>query len=418
MGLLSRFAGTARPAPVNIADPAFKANPFPYYARLRDESPVVRVTLPTREAGWLVTRYDDVAAVLKDDRFVKDTANALSPEQAAAQPWFRRAFKVLKRNMLQLDPPDHTRLRGLVNVAFTPRLVEQMRGRVQELADDLLDAAARRGTADLVRDFALPLPTTVIAEVLGVPAADREKFHRWSTALVAASASNWALLRAVPGAWALMRYIRGIVRRRRADPRDDLTTALVRAEAAGDRLTEDELLAMIFLLLIAGHETTVNLIAGGLLALLEHPAQLDRLRADPGLIKPAVEELLRFVTPVDLATERYTAGAVAVGGVTIPRGEMVYAVLGSANHDERQFPDPESLDVGRDPNRHLAFGLGTHFCLGASLARLEGQVALGTLVRRFPGLRLAVAAESLPWRRGILLRGLEALPVVLGPGAG
>ncbi len=402
MGLLSRSAGAATPGPVDLAAPAFKANPFPYYARLRDESPVVRVTLPTREAGWLVTRYDDVTAVLKDDRLVKDTARALTPAQAAAQPWFRRAFRTLKRNMLQLDPPDHTRLRGLVTVAFTPRLVEQLRGRVQRLADDLLDAAARPGTADLVRDFALPLPATVIAEVLGVPAADRDRFHRWSNALLAASASNWALLRAVPSAWALMRYIRDIIRRRRADPRDDLTTALVRAEAAGDRLSEDELVAMIFLLLVAGHETTVNLIAGGLLALLEHPAQWDRLRADP----------------VDVATERYTAEAVTVGGVTIPRGEMVYAVLGSANHDERQFPDPEALDVGRDPNRHLAFGLGTHFCLGAALARLEGQVALGTLARRFPRLRLAVAPGAVRWRRGLPLRGLEALPVVFGSGAG
>jgi cytochrome P450 PksS len=417
MSLIASLTGRGRPSPrdaVNIASPAFKANPYPYYARLRAEAPVHHTTLPTREMAWLVTRYDDVAAVLKDERFVKNTANALTPEQAARRPWFRKIFKPLQRNMLDLDPPDHTRLRALVSKAFIPRLVEQMRERIQRLTDDLLDAAQARGSVDLIHDFALPLPTTVIAEMLGVPVADRHKFHRWSNALLAAASSTWGMVKAVPNAWALMRYVRKIVKKRRADPQDDLVTALTRAEEAGDTLSEDELVAMVFLLLVAGHETTVNLIGNGTLALLEHPDQMDRLRNDPALIKPAVEELLRYTSPVDMATERYAREDVPVAGVTIPRGEMVFAVIASANRDERQFPNPDALDITREPNRHLSFGLGAHFCLGAPLARLEGQIAIGTLLRRVPDLRLTVAPDALRWRRGLVLRGLEALPVAFG----
>ena len=219
------------------------------------------------------------------------------------------------------------------------------------------------------------------------------------------------MLKAIPSAMAFLRYIRRLVASRRADPRDDLVSALVQAEEAGEQLSEDELVAMVFLLLVAGHETTVNLIGNGMLALLKNPDQMERLRADPTLIKSAVEELLRYDSPLETATERYAREDVTIAGVTIPRGGLVYAVLASANRDERQFPDPDALDITREPNRHLSFGLGPHFCLGAPLARLEGQVAIGTLLRRLPDLRLAVAPESLRWRRGLVLRGLEALPV-------
>jgi cytochrome P450 len=415
MGLFANSAGKGRSPrdPVNIASPGFKADPFPFYARLRAEAPAYRMTLPTREPAWLITRYDDVAMVLKDGRFVKDTANALTPGEAANQRWFRKLFKSLKRSMLNLDPPDHTRLRGLVK-AFSPRLIEQMRGRIEVLTDELLDAARGRGRMDLIRDYAMPLPSTIIAEMLGVPAEDRHSFHRASNAIISAASSSWAMVKAVPGAWSLLRYIRQIVRKRRADPRDDLVSALARAEEAGDRLSEDELLAMIFLLLVAGHETTVNLIGNGLLALLENPDQMDRLRNDPALIRPALEELLRYSCPVEMATERYTREDVTIAGVTIPRGEMVFAVIASANRDDRQFADPDTLDLTREPNRHLAFGLGPHFCLGAPLARLEGQVAISTLLRRVPDLRLTGAPDVPRWRRGLLLRGLESLPVALG----
>jgi cytochrome P450 PksS len=397
--------------PVNIASPEFKANPYPFYARLRAEAPVCRVTLPTRETAWLITRYDDVARVLKDECFVKDTANALTREQAARQPWFRKVFKVLKRNLLNVDPPDHPRLRALVQKAFTPRLIEQMRERIQKLTDELLDKVQGRGRMDLIRDYALPVPTTIIAEMLGVPREDRHAFHGWSNAVVSAGSSTWGLLKAIPNAGALIRYLRRIIKKRRADPQDDLVSALARAEEAGDTLSEDELLAMVFLLLVAGHETTVNLIGSGTLALLEHPDQREKLRDDPALIQPALEELLRYTSPVEMATERYAREDVMMAGVTIPRGEMVFAVIASANRDDRQFTNPDALDITREPNRHLAFGLGPHFCLGAPLARLEGEIAISTLLRRAPDLRLTVPPERLRWRRGLLLRGLEALPV-------
>jgi cytochrome P450 len=417
MGLFSFLTrkGPSLHDPVNIASPAFKANPYPFYARLRAEAPVYRVTLPTKERAWLVTRYDDVATVLKDERFVKDTLNALTPEQAANQPWFRKLklVKALARNMLDRDPPDHTRLRALVSKAFTSRRIEHMRERIQALTHELLDNVQDRGRMDLIHDYALPLPTTIIAELLGVPVADRHRFHRWSNAL---NLSNtwWGLLKAILNLSAFIRYIRKLIKRRRADPQDDLVSALAQADEEGDTLSEEELVAMVILLLVAGHETTVNLIGNGTLALLEHPDQMEKLRNDPALLKPAVEELLRYASPVETATARYAREDVTIAGVTIRRGEMVGAVIASANRDERQFANPDTLDITREPNKHLSFGLGNHFCLGTPLARLEGQIAIGTLLRRVPDLRLNVAAAALRWRRGLVLRGLEALPVAFG----
>jgi cytochrome P450 len=317
--------------------------------------------------------------------------------------------------MLDLDDPDHARLRALVSKAFTPRLIERLRGRIETLCEELLDAMKRqrerKSGTDLVVGYALPLPATVIAELLGVPVEDKAKFHRWSNRLVSVS-SGRDMLSALPAALSLVRYLRRLVERRRADPQDDLITALIRAEEADDRLSEDEDRKRAFLLLVAGHETTVNLIASGTLALLEHPQQTERLRRDPSLAKPAVEELLRYTSSVEMATERYAREDTQIAGTTIPRGELVLAVLGSANRDERHFEDPETLDLARDPNRHLAFGRGgVHHCLGAPLARMEGQIALNAFLRRFPGARLA--PETLRWRRGLFLRGLERLPLVL-----
>jgi cytochrome P450 len=401
----------------DLASPAFKANPYPFYARLRAEAPVWRATLRDRRTAWLVTRYEDVARMLKDDTFAKDKLNAMDPEQRSKTPWVPGFLKPLERNMLDLDDPDHVRLRALVSRAFTPRLIERLRGRIESLCEELLDAMERerkrKGGTDLVAGYALPLPATVIAELLGVPAEDHAKFHRWSNRLVSVS-SGRDILRALPAALSFVRYLRNLVERHRADPEDDLITALIRAEEAGDKLSEDELLAMAFLLLVAGHETTVNLVASGTLALLEHPEQTERLRREPSLVKPAVEELLRYTSPVELVTERYARQDTEIGGRRIPRGGLVLAVLGSANRDERHFEDPDALDLARDPNRHLAFGRGgVHHCLGAPLARMEGQIALNALLRRFPGARLAMAPETLRWRRGLFLRGLERLPLVL-----
>ena len=397
----------------DLASPHFKADPFGFYARLRATAPVYRVALPGKRSAWLVTRYDDVAAVLKDDRIVKDPLNALSEEQRAKQPWMPAFLAPLSRNMLDLDGEEHARLRSLVHKAFTPRLIEQLRDRVQTLADDLLSVAEKTGQLDLIHDYALPLPITVISDLLGVPQADRQQFGHWSRRIVSVTTSPLDLPATLPAIWQFMRFVRRLCAIRRADPQDDLLTALLRAREAGDSLSEDELLAMVILILIAGHETTVNLIGNGTLALLENPEQLALLREDSTLSKSAVEELLRFTSPVEMATERYAREPLTIAGTTIPRGEQVLAVLASANHDERQFAQPGLLDLNRAQNRHLAFGQGVHYCLGAPLARLEGQLAINTLLRRAPNLRLTVPAESLRWRRGMFLRGLERLPLAL-----
>jgi cytochrome P450 PksS len=400
---------------VSIAASEFKADPFPFYRRLRERAPVYRAKLPDGQMAWLVTRYDDVVRVLTDGRFAKDAFRVLSKEQLAASPWLAKLFTPLllplARHMLNRDPPDHTRLRALVQQAFSPRLVEGMRGRIQSLADELLDRVKRQGRMDLIADYALPIPTTVIAEMLGVPVRDRHKFHHWSSAMLSAGSSRFGLLWAMPSALRFMRYIRRLIRIRRADLRDDLIGALITAKEDSERLSDDELLSMVLLLIVAGHETTVNLIASGMLALLQHPDQLERLRSDPALIKPAVEELLRFTAPVETATERFATEEVELAGVKIGRGDLVLAAIASANRDESQFINPDTLDIGREPNRHLAFGQGIHFCLGASLARLEGQTAINTLLARTRDLQLAVDPTRLRWRSGLVLRGLKALPV-------
>ena len=398
----------------DLASPQFNADPYPFYAHLRAEAPVYRTTLPHKQVAWLVTRYEDVVDTLKDERFVKDRLNATSPGDNAKTPWVPGIFKLLTRNMLDVDEPDHTRLRALVRKAFTPRLIEQLRGHIQTLCEDLLDAAQRKGSMELISDYALPVPATVIADLLGVPAEDRRKFHRWSSKIVSVSPGAEAGLeglRVIPSVWSFMRYLRKKFEQRRADPKDDLITALVQAEEAGDKLSEDELLAMGFLLLVAGHETTVNLVASGTLTLLDHPEQVNMLRRNPALIRSAVEELLRYTSPVQIATERYAGEDVTIAGTPIPRGGLVLAVLGSANRDERQFENPDTLDITRDPNKHLSFGKGIHHCLGAALARMEAQIALDTLLRRFLNLHLTEAPESLRWRRGLFLRGLENLPL-------
>ncbi len=257
------------------------------------------------------------------------------------------------------------------------------------------------------------MPLTIISEILGVPPADREKFRRWTKTVIALTASPNVMLLGFPQLFAILRYLRHSFKAHREHPQDDLISALVRVEEAGDQLTEDELLAMVFILLVAGHETTVNLIGSGTLALLENPDQFALLRQKPELIKNAIEELLRYVNPVEQATQRFAWEDVTLHGVTIPKGEMVLAVIASANRDEQQFDHADQLDITRQDNKHLAFGQGVHFCIGAPLARLEGQIAINALVQRLPTLRLKAAPETLRWRAGLTVRGLEALPVWL-----
>lgn len=395
---------------VDITAPAFKADPFPFYARLRAEAPVFPVAVRGRGRAWLVTRYDDVQSLLRDGRLAKDPRSAMTPAQLRKAPWVPPMFKPLMQNLLGLDPPDHTRLRALVHKAFTPRIIERMRGQVETLADELLDAAAPRGRMDLIADYATPLPLTVIGRILGVPPQDNDRFHHWTSMFVTAG-TNRNLFQLVPAFTAFLRYMRRLVKQRTADPRDDLISALAQAKEGGDELNEDEILAMIFILLSAGHETTLNLIGSGTLALLQHPDQLARLRDEPALGRPAVEELLRYVTPAETATERYPREDLTIAGTTVPRGEMVLGVIASANRDARVFEDPDVVDVGRQDNPHLSFGQGIHYCVGAPLARMEGQIGIAALLRRLPGLRLGVPADRLRWRGSFVVRGMEELPV-------
>ena len=393
--------------PTNITTAKFKTDPFPTFKRWRDHSPVVPVKLLGRRA-WIVTRYNDVQAALKDERLVKNRRDARDATQK--EPWMPAFLKPLERNMLDLDAPDHTRLRSLVHLAFTPRLIGQMQNRVHGLAHELIDRVQARGQMDLVHDFALQVPMTIISEMLGIDERDRANFHRWSSVAVSMSTPLDGLL-AMPSLYQFVGFLRRLIRERRLEPRDDLTSALVKAEAEGSRLSEDELIAMVTILLIAGHETTVGLIGNGALALLENPDHLKRLRAQPDLMKSAVEELTRFTAPVLMATERYARETLSVAGVEIPKGELVLAALGSANHDETQFENPESLVLDRKNNKHLGFGQGAHYCIGAPLARLEASIAFQVLLERLPNLRLVVKSENLRWNSGFATRNLKTLPV-------
>ena len=316
--------------------------------------------------------------------------------------------------MLFRDPPDHTRLRALVSRAFTPRVVEAMRPHIQEIVDGLLDRVQGARGMDVIEDLAYPLPVTVICEMLGVPTADQDVFKQWSADIARSldaailPAGSDVITRGQEAGDALREYFRSLIAVRRKQPRPDLLSALIAAEEQGDKLSEPELLATCSLLLIAGHETTVNLIGNGLFALLRHPAELQALTDDPALIQTGVEELLRFDGPVQ-RTGRMTMADVEIGGRQIPKGSIVAAVIGAANRDPAHFPDPDRLDVSRQENRHIAFGFGIHFCLGAPLARIEGQVAIGTLLRRWRALKLV--SDTPEWRESSVLRGLKTLPV-------
>jgi cytochrome P450 len=298
---------------------------------------------------------------------------------------------------------------GLVSKAFTPRMIEQLRPRIQQITDELLDAVQPCGQMDLIHDFASPLPITVICEMLGIPATDRQQFRTWTQTVVNASSQRDPAIRVAVEAF--RHYIKTLLAEKRAHPGSDLTSSLVSVEENGELLSENELREMIFLLIVAGHETTVNLIGNGTLALLQHPDQMHRLQRHPSLILSAIEELLRYTAPLSLSDERWATEDIALHGKVIRKGEMVFAFLIAANTDPQQFPDPELLDIARQENQHLAFGKGIHYCLGAPLARLEGQIAFGTLLQRLPNLRLASDPEQLIWNSNPMLHGLTSLPV-------
>jgi cytochrome P450 len=376
----------------------FREDPYSLYRYLLAAAPVQWNDLL---GAWTLARYADVSEALTDPRY---SAN----RNIGSEP--RESYQFAK-SMLVSDPPDHTRLRALVQKAFTPRMIEQLRPRIMAVVGELLDRIAEKGGRfDLIEDLAYPLPVVVIAELLGVPTTDRATFHDWSAAVAASLdplLSSELAERAGDSRNALHAYFRSIIAERRREPKSDLISALVAVEERGDILSEPELVVMCNLLLIAGHETTVNLIGNGVLALLRNPDQLERLRGAPELIGSAVEELLRYDSPVQL-TGRIVTQPITIGGQAIAAGDWVLPLLGAANHDPAQFADPDKLDLSRSPNPHLGFGRGIHFCLGAPLARVEGQIAIGALVRRFPKLRLA----GDPVRRDqITLRGLKSLPL-------
>ena len=390
----------------NPSLPEFHANPYPFYHRLRAVEPVHQTPM----GFWVLTRYDDAVMVLRDPRFGRDGFEQV----LAAVYGDDKESGRLPRSMLFRDPPDHTRLRALVSKAFTPRVIEGMRTHIQDIVDRLLDRVQDSKAMDVIADLAYPLPVTVICEMLGVPAKDQGTIRQWSSDVarsldaIGMPSDAEMVTRGRAARRALGDYFHRLLPERRQHPQSDLLSLLIAAEERGDKLSEGELLATCVLLFIAGHETTVNLIGNGVLALLRHPDQLERLSNEPTLIQSAVEELLRYDSPVQ-RTARMTNTDVEVDGRKIAKGSMVVATIGAANRDPAQFPDPDRLDITRRDNRHIAFGFGIHFCLGAPLARVEGQVALGTLLRRMPGLALQAATPE--WRESSTLRGLKALPV-------
>ncbi|RKR86950.1 cytochrome P450 [Micromonospora pisi] len=403
------MTGQAAAAPPSSPfDAAFVADPYPTYAALREAGPVHQVTLPDGSAVWLVTRYADVRAALADQRLSLDKANSDGSWRGFSLP------PALDANLLNMDPPNHTRIRRLIAQAFGPQRIAGLRPRVEAAAQELLDRVAAHGHADLVADFAGPLPVTVISDLLGVPEADRAALRGWTDVMLSPPADDPRA-----GARVIMRlqeFLVALIADKRRQPGDDLLSAMIAArdtEADGgtDRLSEDELTSLAFLVLFAGYENSVHLIGTGLLALLRHPEQLDAVRAAPELPAGAVEELLRYEPPAPVAFRRFPLTDVTIGGVHIPAGAAILVNVAAANRDPLRFDQPELLDVNRSDSGHLTLGHGIHYCVGAPLARLELQVAIGAVIRRFPKLTLAVDPADLSWRPSFRTRGLRSLPV-------
>ncbi len=386
---------------------ANRANPHEVYAQMRRDQPICPLIGPVSgNVFWFFTRYDDCIAAFKDPRIGKELHKHLAPGEKHPFGENDPNFDAINRHLLNLDPPDHTRLRALVHKAFTPALVENLRGRIQTIADDLIDAALAKNTGemDLIADYGFPLPITVIAEMLGIPAEDRDRFREWTKAILFGRDQEDARIKV----FEFVGYMNEMIDQHIAQPKEDLLTALLGAEEAGDKLDRMELMSMIFLLLVAGHETTVNLIGNGMYTLFTHPDQLAMLRANPHLMKNAVEEMLRFEGPVEVATTRFTLDEVTINGTTIPKGYPVMISMLSADRDDSYFANPNVFDITREPNRHIAFGNGIHFCVGAPLARLEGSIAMGTLLKRLPELRANEdSIAGIKWSDNLLIRSIQ-----------
>ncbi|WP_194542564.1 cytochrome P450 family protein [Paenibacillus sp. JZ16] len=380
----------------------FTHNPYPVYEKLRQSDPILNLQFPDGRFGWLISNYEQAVEALKDGRLSKDVAKAMGQEQTS----------VFSTNMLFSDPPDHKRLRGLVQKGFTPQRIADMRGHIQEIADNLLDAVSSRDTINLIDDYAFKLPIIVISEILGVPTEDQDKFRVWSNSII--GASNQELNeQVVQHMNEFIAYLKDWFPKVREQPGDDLISQLVIAENQGDRLSEQELYGVVTLMIIAGHETTVNLIGNGVLALLEHPEQRKLLQEQPELIHGAIEEMLRYNGPVEFSTSRWAAEDMDFHGVHMKKGDLVVIALNSANRDASQFENPDIFDITREKSQHLAFGKGIHLCLGAPLARLEGEIAINTLLRRYPHFELQRDIDELEWRPGMIVRGVKEIPISL-----
>ncbi|MER5972961.1 cytochrome P450 [Streptomyces sp. NPDC002055] len=386
-----------------LQDPRFFRDPYETYARMRGTAPVQKIPAgPEGRHSYLVTGCAEAREAFADPRLSKDTARFF-----AGRPSRRHLHPAVSHSMLASDPPQHTRLRRLVTKAFTPGAVGRLRPYIQEVTDELLDQWAPGGGADLVAELAVPLPVTVICQLLGVPDADRAEVRTWSNDLFSAGEPD----RVDAASHAMADYMAGLIAAKRRSPDGSVLQDLIQARDGEDRLSEDELVSLAVLLLVAGHETTTNFIGNAALALLQSSEALTRVRNEPALLEAVLDELLRFDSPVGIATFRYTTASMTLGGVDIPPGVPVLIAPGAANRDPHRFTNPDALDLDRDAGGHLAFGHGIHRCLGAPLAKAEGHIALRALITRFPDVRLAIGADELEWRRTRLMRGLKSLPV-------
>jgi cytochrome P450 PksS len=399
----------------DLADPVMFTNPFPRYAELRKDAPVSSArSQQTRGNVYMLTKYEDVLRLYSDSVYSSDAMkNGASGGGLATSKHAPRMLRLLTDSMVFKDDPDHKRLRGLVNKAFTPQRIQAMSDGIDLLVDELLDDMAKNDTADIVKDFAIQLPLRVISDMLGVSDKDRRQFLSMAKIFADGSTSPLGMLKAMPTGFRMVRMFDRMTAERRAHDDDSMIAALVRAQEDDDRLSDHEIVSMIFLLLLAGYDTTSNLIGMSVLELLDQPEQATRLRTEPELIDSAVEELLRFTTPVPHGVIRVPMEDIEVQGVRIPKRSSVVGMIISANRDESMFEDPDVLDLGRTPNKHITFAFGSHYCLGNRLARLEGRSALQSLFTRFPNIELAIPREQVRYKKTQSLRGLESLPVRL-----
>lgn len=395
---------------INLASAQFKEDAYEIYKESRKKQPILFVNQVEIGKEWLITRYEDALPLLKDNRLKKDWTNVFSQDTKNMYLSVDNSDH-LTTHMLNSDPPNHSRLRSLVQKAFTPKMIAQLDGRIQRIADDLISNIERKGTLNLVDDYSFPLPIIVISEMLGIPKDDQAKFRIWSHAVIASPETPEEIKETEKQLSEFITYLQYLVDIKRKEPKEDLVSALILAESEGHKLSARELYSMIMLLIVAGHETTVNLITNTVLALLENPNQLQLLKDNPKLIDSAIEEGLRYYSPVEVTTARWAAEPFQIHHQTIQKGDMVIIALASANRDETVFENPEIFDITRENNRHIAFGHGSHFCLGAPLARLEAKIAITTLFNRMPELQIKGNREEIKWQGNYLMRSLEELPL-------